>query len=128
MCSQNPETHAFMRPLSGIHSKPYTFLTCMALVHATMLTTTTPLTLLTSSDSVAAAVKAPAAMNPYAQMTELPYPTAYGAQDVMAPPGMKVPLAGVPQGPLVPQPPVMMMSAAPPAAAAAGGFNTDNAV
>ncbi|KAI8477037.1 MAG: hypothetical protein J3K34DRAFT_516008 [Monoraphidium minutum] len=58
------------------------------------------------------AVRPAAAANPYAQMAELPYPSAYGAHDHMGavPPGFKVPLAGVPQAPGV----HMMGGAAPP--------------
>ncbi len=48
----------------------------------------------------AAAIRGAAAPNPYAQMAELPYPPAYqfgGPQDGAAPPGLKVPPAGVQQ-------------------------------
>jgi hypothetical protein len=62
-------------------------------------------------------------------MAELPYPPAYGAPDAMAPPGMKVPLAGVPQGPMVPQQMQMgMMMGAAPQQGGLAGLGADNVV
>jgi hypothetical protein len=67
------------------------------------------------------------AVNPYAQMAELPYPPPYGAPEgLVAQGGMKVPLA--PGAPPLAQPPMAAVPQQQQRAHAIGGLSAQNIV